>query len=636
MNEDLTEIEDSGLLYVKYRKGKKDKKTGETFYRWESKDVADDYNLDKGEKFISFEEHCKIQKELLAKLILVDGQRFDEISFDETEQSSKEILDSLDQPEINTQYLDIGESKGVWYYGFNLNGKEAIVTSNKKVFRNTFQKFRTQGETKTQGKNEIQTILNYDGYLSDIGYIWSRKSIKKFLTSPEKLDKKHYYKQIKSKIDYYMDFDKYKNSSTVQTCWILATYVYPLFYWFPHILINAPSGSGKSKNGFLLKELSFRGYDLGASAGVTPAQLFRTIEGNRGTMLLDEFEKTDSDTQKMVNQILNASATKDAYVIRTEQINKKWRSWKFPIFCPKIVCNITGINTTSLSRFIAFNLLKTQTAKGKRKPYKQQDKAQFKPLRDDLHILMMQNWKEIKEIYDSLELDLSNRDEDNWMPVCAIAKWIGEDVFNSVMEFIQSYNDLVIETNDITETVFYYMLENVTEEDRFYTPKEIAEWMQEELSMFKAPANFIGKKLTEFKFNKVRGGKGWRYNLSKKKIQDIIDRYFGTNKYTQTTLTTLNTLNTQTTSIKLKNSIIKDSFNDLINNSVVSVYSVVTPCLKSTLSKPSADEIISFFDENPKDNIDLAEQKWGSDMVKKLLNEGYIFEHSRGTLKALQ
>jgi hypothetical protein len=44
-----------------------------------------------------------------------------------------------------------------------------------------------------------------------------------------------------------MDFSGKDEIADVLTCWIIATYCYPLFYWFPHILFNAPSQSGKSK-----------------------------------------------------------------------------------------------------------------------------------------------------------------------------------------------------------------------------------------------------------------------------------------------------------------------------------------------------------------------------------------------------
>lgn len=571
---DLTEEQEENMIYnllVEYLNNKEvfnNEKLEEIFYKFNRRETTPG-RLEEAEKILydvgyNSKDFKKFQEEFKKKKL-------------ETKKNSNlnaDILELLDEPEINIQYLDIGESKNIFYYGINIAGREAIVTSNKKILRNTYEKFKDR----EIGKNDILDLIDYDGYLSDIATLWSRSSVKDFITSDNVPEKKECYLKIKDKIDFYMDFDKYEHSSSVQACWVMATYVYPLFYWFPHLLINAPSGSGKSKNGFILMQLSFRGFDLGASAGVTPAQIFRTIEGNRGTAFIDEFEKIDNDSQKLVNQILNASATRDAYVIRTEQINKKWKSWKFPIFCPKIVCNITGINPTSLSRFIGFNLLKTTTVKGKRKPYRQKDKEAFKPIRDELHILMLNNWKDIKRIYETLELNLSNRDEDNWLPVCAIAKWLGEDVFDEVNKFIDSYKDLVIETSDLTETLFLKILDNVKDTEDYYSSKEIAEWMTDELTMYKAPDRWIGRKLTEYKFKAVHKKKGNCYLLSKENIQNIINRYFGTQKTSETSLSSLSSITSQTTPISQKsqkNQNNKENIKDSINEGEVSEQSEV-------------------------------------------------------------
>jgi len=302
--------------------------------------------------------------------------------------------------------------------------------------------------------------------------------------------------------------------------------------------------------------MSFRGFDIGASAGATAAQIFRTLEGNRGTLGFDEFEQSGSkhsvasDTERLVNQILNASATKDAYVIRTEQINKKWRSWKFPIFCPKIVANISGINPTSLSRFIAFKWLKTAIKeKGSRKPYKEKDKAEFKPIREQCYLLILENWQKIREIYNSLDLKgITNREEDNWLPLFAIGKFIddleGEKLYvqERIKKYLENYKDVDIETGDLTEEMFRAIYDNVKNDNVpiYYQPKEVAQWADVSgvLGHYKSPSIFIGKKLKLYKFqdNKRAGGVR-KYLLTGDNVKKILDTYFGTNETTQNNTT---------------------------------------------------------------------------------------------------
>jgi len=467
---------------------------------------------------------------------------------------TKEDIDvvlMLDKSELDLKYLDLGETNNVWYYGFTVNNKSAIITSDGTLFRDTTERIKDREGYKTIGENQIKELFDYSGYIGDIAPIITNETIKKYYTKISRnhlVKPKEVYKSIRDKIIYYMDFSGKDEIADVMTCWIIATYCYPLFFWFPHILINAPRESGKSKCVFIIIQMSFRGYDIGASGGVTPAQIFRTIEGNRGTMSFDEFEQSYSkgspisDTQRLVNQILNASPTKDAYVIRTEQINKKWMAWKFPIFCPKVVSNITGINPTSLTRFIAFKWLKTIGEKGKRKPYKEKDKELFEPIRENNYLLILENWEKIKQIYDNLDIKLTSRTEDNWLPLFAIAKFIdgveGEDVNaeEQLQKYLKGYKEIDIETGDITEELFRIIYEGIKidNEAQFYRPKDLAEWEEIKtlLGHYKNPQNFIGRTLKLFQFKQYRGGGVRKYLLSKDNVRKVLDTYYSTDKTT--------------------------------------------------------------------------------------------------------
>lgn len=455
-------------------------------------------------------------------------------------EAKKEIIDLLDEDELSFQYLDLGEINKEWYYGFKIKGREAIITSSGKISRNTELKTR-EG---TFGVNEIKDLFDYEGTIGEIAPIISKETIKEYYTKNSRnhlINPKEIYKTIRDKILYYMDFSGKDEIADVLSCWIIATYCYPLFYWFPHILFNAPSQSGKSKGATIVCYLSFRGFDLGASSGVTPAQIFRTLEGNRGTLLIDEFEQTKgnnqtSDMQQLVNQLLNASASKDAYVIRNEKLNNGWVAKKFHIFCPKIACNISGINPTSLSRYISFSWLKTNSEKGKRKPQREKDKQSFSPIREDLYILILEHFNKIKEIYENLEIELSNRDEDNWLPLFAISKFIdnseGEEVNaeEQLRKYLENYKELQIEANDDKGDFFRMLFEKVSEGEQYYTPKQIGEFPEiaELYSYLKSPAHKVGKLLNDYKFQSNRGGGVKKYLLSKELIQKIVDLYFNT------------------------------------------------------------------------------------------------------------
>jgi hypothetical protein len=462
------------------------------------------------------------KKKIVEELKVVAG-------IDDTEDALKLLREDKEK-----NYLDIGFSNGVWYYGREIGGKEAIITSDRKILRNTITRFKDEkGDIKVTGKNPIRKLFDYDSYIGDIAPRLSPESIKKFIKENYEVDKNEIAEKIRETINYYMgfDLDETTNADYVQTCWILGTHCYPIFYWYPHLLFNGPQQSGKTKNAFVDMMLCFGGFDLGASAGVTPAQIYRTLEGNRGTIIIDEFEQESgkkSDTQMLVNQIMNASAGRDAYIIRTEKIRGKWKAWKFPIFCPKISCNISGINLVSLTRYIVFHMLKTQNkVKLKRKPWTRKEQEKFKPIREDCQVLMLQgSWKEIQEIYENLNVDLYGREEDNWLPILAVAKWLGDEWYARVFEYIKNYKGISIETSDLEEELFLTLLDRVDDRLGFYLSKDIAGYMGDTLSSYKNPQNWVGRILTKYKFKKEHKAGGNGYFLSKKLVEERYKSYF--------------------------------------------------------------------------------------------------------------
>jgi len=476
--------------------------------------------------------------------------KFDElIKIVELQENLDDYLSYFDEDETEKNYLDIGIANGQLYYGKQTNGKSTILLDDRRVLRNNKRKIRDEsGEYHLEGRDEIADFMDYGGNIGEIMPRWKNESIRAFLEG-RTVDKNELYAKVRDTLDFYMDFGSdMEGALEVQVCWILGTYIYVIFNWFPHLLFHAPRESGKTKNAKLIMYLSFGGYKLGVSSAVTPATIWTTLDENRGTIILDEFERIEkSESQAIVNQLLNASAERDAYIIKLVQIGRKWTAVKFPIFSPKIVCNITGINITSLTRYIVFQLLKTLTEKGKKKPDK--DKQNIMKIRDDLHILMLQHWKEIKDIYDNLQVSgLSNRNEDNWLSIIAVARWLGGDVEAKVMSYIENMREIVVDTGDVEGDFLYILYENLHDDVRTYSVKEVAEWCVGLLEHHtKDPQKWIGRKLSSYKCKKIRRGSGVFYELSKGKIKDRIDRYYPTKEPTQTTLHTQTTQITQTT-----------------------------------------------------------------------------------------
>lgn len=144
-----------------------------------------------------------------------------------------------------------------------------------------------------------------------------------------------------------------------------------------------------------------------------------------------------------------------------------------------------------------------------------------------------------QKIYDELKIpELTNRDEDNWLPLFAIARFIdgcqGDDVNseNQLKKYLENYKSIDIETDDLTQQFFELISDLVEDEPKYYTPKEISDWVDINslLQHYKSPANWIGKQLRLYNFKQFRIAGKRKYQLSKGNVTKIINTYWhGTN-----------------------------------------------------------------------------------------------------------
>jgi hypothetical protein len=150
-----------------------------------------------------------------------------------------------------------------------------------------------------------------------------------------------------------------------------------------------------------------------------------------------------------------------------------------------------------------------------------------------LYLLIFKNHKKTKESYENLEIDLSNRDSDNWLPLFSIAQFIdnseGEEVNaeEQLKKYVSAYKEINIDTNDDRGDFFNILYEKIKEE-KYYTPKELGEFPEiaELFHYTKSPAHKIGKLLKGFHFKQTIQTGVKKYLLSKELIKKIIDLYF--------------------------------------------------------------------------------------------------------------
>lgn len=116
--------------------------------------------------------------------------------------------------------------------------------------------------------------------------------------------------------------------------YILNTWVYDRLSVVPYLRAVADAGSGKTRFAQVVGSLSYK--PLFMAGATSDAFIFRLIELFKGTMILNELERVNTDLHSQLVIILNNGYEKGLYVGRVEGDRKK-EPKMFDVFSPKII-----------------------------------------------------------------------------------------------------------------------------------------------------------------------------------------------------------------------------------------------------------------------------------------------------------
>ena len=243
---------------------------------------------------------------------------------------------------------------------------------------------------------------------------WRLDDIERFCAG-EKISPKALFESLREVFAKYIDYP----DPSIAECfalWTVGTYVFALFPAFPYIELNAPRGSGKSKQLKLLSLLAFNGRMIGAP---TEASTFRLIQGSRGTICFDEAETLDKDQKAALLQILNMGYTAGGTVARCEE--KPHAVREFDLYCPKAFASIRGIDSTTATRCVRIQFLRTKDAeKGNRAVT--EDAEPWAELRHWLYSFALTEFRNVRKMFSLSDVrPFANRDNELWSPILALA-----------------------------------------------------------------------------------------------------------------------------------------------------------------------------------------------------------------------
>ena len=448
------------------------------------------------------------------------------------------ILSLLDIEKRPFQSIGRGIHNDVCYVGTYIEDPlgmtyDAVVTDDKRLFINSVRKIGNEWV----GRNQIKTDfgLKYrDSFFADaLDFTWSNKSIKKFLIDNYNVDAKSLFDRIVKINQKYMIYESDFIHKFIALD-IFRSYFHFLFPANSRVFFHADKGTGKTNQLMVYRALSFNPV---TSPDFSSSSIYRIIESTGGTILIDDFDQMGEDQKNAIIQHIRANY-KPFKVLRAD--GKRFQPRSYNAYSHLVFNNVYGLGYDDITpdRCIIIRLLKHKDAKDITVDYKN---LVFSPIRNDSYVCLLQNWKKIKSIFDSLKVkDLSARELELFKPLLAIAKFIDNNLYDELLEFAVEYfkQENIKELDDNWEfNLLKYLWEKVFDEkdDALFNVgvKEISDVIGEKLLGDKTTRGykkkihtlrvFIGGRLTSYLFKKSNPHNRVHYEFNKKDLEAILD-----------------------------------------------------------------------------------------------------------------
>lgn len=210
-----------------------------------------------------------------------------------------------------------------------------------------------------------------------------------------------------------------KESAIATALWVSASWLYDRFEIFPYLLLASPTKRcGKTRLLGIIRHLVERPMQ---AASISAAALFRTVEARRPTLLLDEFDQHDRESE--LHYLLNSGHERSGAAIRLVPKGNDYIDKSFSTFCPKVIAMIGKPKDTLVDRSIAVPMQRRRPS-DRIKRLDDEAKQALQTLQRKLA-----RWKadttELPEV-EPLNTD-NDRLADNWLPLLTVAEMAGEE-----------------------------------------------------------------------------------------------------------------------------------------------------------------------------------------------------------------
>jgi len=207
--------------------------------------------------------------------------------------------------------------------------------------------------------------------------------------------------------------------------WIFMGYIFNLFDTNPLLIINAPERAcAKTLLQTVIADLSARAL---MASNATASSLFRSVELWNPSIFFDEADTFFKENNELLGMV-NAGYKSSGFVLRSEKVEDSFVPKKFPVFGPKSIAGIAlerHLPDSTMSRALVINMrrkLPNETVTRLRYA----EPGLFAKLCAKLERAADDYAEAIQHARPHLPEALSDRGQDNWEPLLAIAEVAGD------------------------------------------------------------------------------------------------------------------------------------------------------------------------------------------------------------------
>lgn len=290
---------------------------------------------------------------------------------------------------------------------------------------------------------------------------WDMAFLLEFIEKPEPPE--GLYEEIKSALKSYVEFAKEEHYGLV-TVWIMATYFHRCFYAVCYLFFYGQKESGKSRILDVIQRLAFNAIKV---KGISLASLGDTVDGVRGTILIDQAEMLSNAKNIDLLGIITDGYTIGGGKRRVIDLSGETRKLvEFETYSFKAFGSVKDVESDLKDRGIIISMIRSKTDF----PYPYPHYKKWKCLRDKLYKLLLTKWKEVRRIYKNTEIDdISHRAKELWKPLQAMLalEKVPEDEVESIKKvFLESMEDTQSELDEREVQLFKVLLEFFGEKNK--------------------------------------------------------------------------------------------------------------------------------------------------------------------------